>query len=408
MRWPLRGTAPAPCLSLTFPVFPISMRRNPLPVMRRLCLAAIFLTISCQPLRAQVQRPDSAAPPSPGTVLHTVRRGDTLYDIARAYLGNPLRWPELFRANARQIANANLIFPGQRLFVGADGKPTFVPPAVSVGEEPADLVPASTRPVVLGRAMANQSQSSLQNATLSGRALRPTVRAGEMAAAPFLLPVTAPYSGGALVSRADRTVLGSSSMRDQFQIFDDVNVLLPAGTPAVTGAKFAVFQRGPAIEYRGVRSRVMQPTGVVEIVAAGTGKAARARVVSVFATLRAGDLLLPLDAEVKALTVRPEPVANGPLFEVAYVAGGVVLPTVQNYIVIALPRGTSSRVGDQFALIAEGVSLSPTGKDVAPENQVARASVVKVTADGATAIIIGHDQPAVRVGMKARLVARMP
>ena len=380
-----------------------------LSVSRLLCLAAITTTIGVLPARAQEQRPDGAAPHAPGTVLHTVRRGDTLYDLARTYLGNPRRWPELFRANAGQIANANLIYPGQRLIAGADGKPTLVPPAATVGAVPTDTGPTSTRPVVFGRVLSNESQSTLQRATITGRALRPTVRQGETAVAPFLVPAAAARStAGELVSRADRTVLGSASMRDQFQIYDDVNVLLPVGTPVVAGSRFAVFELGPKVEYGGARSRVMQPTGVVEIMAGGTGRAARARVVSVFATLRAGDLLLPVDTATAPLTVRPEPVVDGPLFEVAYVAGGVVLPTVQNYIVLALPRGAVARVGDEFALITDGTSLSPSGKDVSPENRVARASVVKVTADGATAIIVGHDQPAVRVGMKARLVARMP
>ncbi len=374
----------------------------------RLALTALAVALSAMTLGAQGPPVDTARAPAAGTVLHTVRRGDTLYDIARRYLGNPLRWPELFRANSAVVANANLIYPGQRLTVGADGKPTFVPPKAVAADAASDVVPASPRAVVFGRSLGGESQSTLQNATINGRTLRPTVRAGEAAAAPFLVPAAARGSAGMLVSRADRTVLESGTARDQFLLFDDVNVLLPAGTIAAVGARFGVFQIGPEVVSGAVRSWVMQPTGVVEIGAVGSGRAARARVVAMYANLRKGDILLPLEAPAAVLTVRPEAVVNGPVFEVAYVAGGVVLPTVQNYIVIALPRGTTARVGDQFALVAEGVPLSEAGQDVAPENTVAQASVVKVTTDGATAIIVGHDQPAVRVGMKARLVARMP
>jgi hypothetical protein len=107
-------------------------------------------------------------------------------------------------------------------------------------------------------------------------------------------------------------------------------------------------------------------------------------------------------------TVRPSDVTNGAVYDVAYVAGGVVLPTLQNYVVIALPRDASSKVGDLYSLFAPGDTLAVSGKDVAPATPVAQVSVVRVTPQGATAIVVGQEQPAIRVGMKAKLVSRMP
>lgn len=34
---------------------------------------------------------------------YTVRTGDTLYGIAGKLLGNPLRWPEIYAANRREM-----------------------------------------------------------------------------------------------------------------------------------------------------------------------------------------------------------------------------------------------------------------------------------------------------------------
>ena len=248
----------------------------------------------------------------------------------------------------------------------------------------------------------------LDNATLNGRALRPTVRHGEAVAAPFLVPFKYAPVAGELVARADPTVVSAASLRDQFQIFDEVDVLLPAGTRGELGQQFGVYQLGAEVRNGAVRRRVVQPAGIVELVAIGSGRAARARVRTMYANMKRGDLLMALDTTPVPTTVRPADVANGPVYEVAYVAGGVVLPTIQNYVVIALPKGASSRVGDQFVLYAEGASLTETRKDVAPSNDVAQASVVHVTSEGATAIVTGHDHPAVRVGMRARLVSRMP
>ncbi len=405
---PLRGaTAPRVALVVDVSRAPHRMRRLPIAIDSRLLGAALLaLALTGAPLAVSAQQRDGAPAPKPGTVLHTVRPGDTLYEIARRYLGNATRWPELFRANTGRIANANLIYPGQKLYVGADGRPTFSPEAVAAAE--ADTEPTPTRSMLLGRQPGGQSQSVLDNATINGRALRPTVRRGEAAAAPFLVPANAHVNGGELVSRSDPSEVASGALRDQFQIYDDVNVLLPVGTKAVVGQRFGVYQRGPEVERNHRKLRVMQPAGVVEVMALGSGRAARARVTNLYANMQRGDALMPLDTTSVPSTVRPQDVANGPIYEVAYVAGGVVLPTVQNFVVIALPKGATSKVGDQFTLFAEGEPLTDSRKDIAPPNQVAQVSVVRVTSESATAVVVGHDQPAIRVGMRARLVSRMP
>jgi nucleoid-associated protein YgaU len=64
------------------------------------------------------------APPAP--VTHVVQPGDTLRSIAQAALGDEMRWPEIYRANADQIANPDVIHPGQS-FVIPDGEPALVP-----------------------------------------------------------------------------------------------------------------------------------------------------------------------------------------------------------------------------------------------------------------------------------------
>ena len=406
---PLRGaTALRVARVVDVPRAPHRMRRLPIAIDSRLLVGAVMLavTLASAPYAAHAQQRDTTQAMKPGTVLHTVRPGDTLYEIARKYLGNPLRWPELFRANTGTIANANLIYPGQKLYVGADGRPTFTPEAVAAEMDTAEAAP--TRSMPLGRQPAGQSVSVLENATINGRALRPTVRRGEASAAPFLVAANARMSDGELVSRADPSVVASGALRDQFQIYDDVNVLLPVGTKAVVGQQFGVYQRGPEVEQNRRRSRLMQPAGVVELTAIGSGRAARARVTNMYANMKRGDALMALDTTAVPTTVRPADVTNGPVYEVAWVAGGVVLPTIQNFIVISLPKGATSKVGDQFSLFAEGEVLTDTRKDIAPPNQVAQVSVVRVTSESATAVVVGHDQPAIHVGMRARLVGRMP
>lgn len=52
---------------------------------------------------------------------HTVKRGDTLWDISKLFLKTPWRWPELWGMNLDQIRNPHLIYPGQVLFLDKSG-----------------------------------------------------------------------------------------------------------------------------------------------------------------------------------------------------------------------------------------------------------------------------------------------
>lgn len=67
---------------------------------------------------------DSSSSSSSGqSGTYTVKSGDTLSSIARAYYGNASKWPDIFNANKDKIKNANLIYPGQVLTIpNANGK----------------------------------------------------------------------------------------------------------------------------------------------------------------------------------------------------------------------------------------------------------------------------------------------
>jgi len=55
--------------------------------------------------------------PYRGFAQYTVVAGDTLSAIAERFYGDPAQYPRIFEANRDQIANPDLIFPGQILRV---------------------------------------------------------------------------------------------------------------------------------------------------------------------------------------------------------------------------------------------------------------------------------------------------
>ncbi|MDY7224793.1 LysM peptidoglycan-binding domain-containing protein [Hyalangium rubrum] len=71
---------------------------------------------------------------APGEV-HTVNRGDTLWDLSQQYLGSPWYWPKVWSYNP-EIANPHWIYPGNRVRFFPAGEE--VPSRVETGTGPAE------------------------------------------------------------------------------------------------------------------------------------------------------------------------------------------------------------------------------------------------------------------------------
>src|SRR6202451_3743157 len=76
----------------------------------------------------------AAEPPHEGSIAlapnapdsYVVKRGDTLWGIAKVFLRDPWYWPEIWQVNP-QIHNPHLIYPGDTLrLVYIEGKPTIM------------------------------------------------------------------------------------------------------------------------------------------------------------------------------------------------------------------------------------------------------------------------------------------
>ncbi len=83
----------------------------------------------------QVAVPKGGRETAPGEV-HTVVKGDTLWDLSQRFLGNPWYWPKVWSYNP-EIANPHFIYPGNqvRFFAGGEEVPT----QVEVGQGPTPI-----------------------------------------------------------------------------------------------------------------------------------------------------------------------------------------------------------------------------------------------------------------------------
>ncbi|MBN2447768.1 MAG: LysM peptidoglycan-binding domain-containing protein [Phycisphaerae bacterium] len=68
-------------------------------------------------VRDEVLAPRGSSASTAGMRQHAVRKGDTLYRLAREYYGNEARWRDIYDANRTQLRNADTIAVGMTLVI---------------------------------------------------------------------------------------------------------------------------------------------------------------------------------------------------------------------------------------------------------------------------------------------------
>ena len=102
----------------------------------RVSVLAVLCTILFFPFAVSAQESLGAAQPAeyPEGLVHTVVKGDTLWDLSGEYLGSPWLWPDLWERN-RFITNPHYIFPGINVVI-------YPPPPREYGWEVKEPAPA--------------------------------------------------------------------------------------------------------------------------------------------------------------------------------------------------------------------------------------------------------------------------
>jgi hypothetical protein len=343
-------------------------------------------------LRAQGMDPAVDHGPS-ASRTHTVRTGDTLWDLARSYLGDPFQWPEIYRANTTVVEDPHWIYPGESLRI----------PGMAAEALPAEGDAAADTAATSSLDQDSVAAPSLHAAPPPAPAARRAVRLGEYRAAPWVDRDGGPAGSGRILSSADIPGIAAASERARFQPYDRVFVTPPAGSTPAAGDRYLAYSLGATLKGIG---QVMIPTAILLVERPGSGEATRVRIVQQFEEVSLGDRLIALDTTFRPTDEQPSPVEGGATAKVVWVKGTPVVPSLQQYLVLDAAERAGLRPGDRVTLyrpraeIERGVRL--------PEIEIATAVVVRVTPRAATVIVTAQDQPAIRAGTLARVTAKMP
>jgi LysM repeat protein len=383
---------------------------------------------------------------------HTVRQGDTLWDLAKQYRGDPFLWPDLYRLNTSVVEDPHWIYPGEVLSLnGSDSVhavPTTDTPAVPVaasGVVP-DSVPAETAVPAAGPRVASMPADTVDTAAAVAEqsdgprqqtlAQLTAVSANEPAESDGLFgpPVKQVmqeslhaythqpyralrrsefYSSGFLTERQTLPfgrMLGpvipqqirAVSVNANAQPYSLVAIEAPKGASYQIGDTLLVAQLGSELAPFG---DVVRPTALAQVVDTVQGRYV-ATIVATYGPIRLGQRVLPAEKFTPAGEAHAVPVTDG--VRAHYLGGANRQDIKAPQMVVFLDKGRADGVapGDLFEIRRRAARL-PDGRQLI-NDVMATMQVVHVREHTATARLLNVLSPDIPAGTDARQVAKLP
>ena len=365
--------------------------------------------------------PAQAAKPS----AHTVKRGDTLWEVSRAYLGDPFLWPQIYKLNTDVVEDPHWIYPGEVLKLAPAPGQTAVPaqdtpPPARAEEPPAPLPqqevvdtppPAATIQVVGETRIQEQGMElfrrhRVQNvanafATYREVKFRP-VRPGEFFSGGFLTEGDT-FSFGALLGPVTPEQIESARARAAVQLYTEVAIAPPDGASYGVGDLLLVADRreGP-VGY----GDIIAPMGLVKVTG-NNGSQAVGDVVAVYGPIREGQVVLPAEKFNDPGPAQYQKVSDGVEGHVLVARDLRELRLPQQVLFLDIGKKDGVALGDLFeARRAPGPQ--PRASANAVDEVMVTLQVIHVRDRTATVTVRNVVSPDVPPGTRVKLVSKLP
>ena len=379
--------------------------QQPAPASQQAARASQQPTPASQPS----QRPTFGPPPA----THLVQQGESLWSLARQFLGDPLLWAEIYRLNTDVVEDPHWIFPGEELRLVASDQPATGPGAeapaagnisVTPGVDSARGVRRSPSPapstesptIFASRPAPSQDQNTIE---LREEQAYRAVRAGEYYASGFIADHRS-LPTGILVGPVERSSIRRLTTRTSAALYSTVVVTPPQGEAYHRGDLLLAYVVDQQLRGYG---DLIKPLGLLQVLTeANAGQRGTARVMSLYGAVGGGELITKIEPFRNLSSARAEPVDSGVVGHVIAMRTGRELTGVQDVLYVDRGADDGLRLGDVV-----GISSAPSASAGAVREQ-AQALVVHTGAKTATLVVIQVTQPDIRAGATARQVRRMP
>ncbi|MGQ0561879.1 MAG: LysM peptidoglycan-binding domain-containing protein [Gemmatimonadota bacterium] len=353
--------------------------RRGMAVLALLCTAAAAPAMGQEPTQAQQKE-------------HVVRKGDTLWDLARQYLDDPFRWPLIFDANKQVVENPHWIYPAEKLVIPGMQADQV---AVAVAEQPA-RAPQRTRFYAPVTTAAGPTLISTERESAN------LVQVSEWLAAPWIsdsaaLGINAEITKPLAVRNQD------DKLRQTFHPYDEL-ILGTEADGIQPGDRLLVVRLTRNVRDLGWE---VVPQGVLLVDSIGPRRAV-ATITTQFADLMVGDMTMPLPAAPAMPEDKLTPVSGGPIGElIAFVVEQPLVGTTE-YGFVSLGAAQGIAIGDELIAFIPARRISQNTTDMLPEQEVGRLRVIRVTDDVSTVRVLGLKNAVLREGLPVRVARKAP
>jgi LysM repeat protein len=396
--------------------------------------AALTLAVPATSALAQDSLPQTSAPPMPAQEplpqTHTVKKGDTLWDLAQHYLRDPFLWPGIYRLNTDVVEDPHWIYPGEILRIAPTDNVAAVPTmdtpvpsptmvdSTTVAVSDSAAAPDSTDALAQGPqqpslAETENSGESEWSPLFPDRKMRPVseilkaytrqpyrpLRRSEFYSSGFLTEnQRLPY--GKVLGPVTPQQIRAVNSRANALPYTTIAIEAPNGATYEVGDSLLLLQLGKELDPFG---KVVMPTGVARVSAAVDGRYL-ADIVATYGAIRNGQLVLPLES-FNPSSGRAVAVSDGVR---GALLGGIVRQDLKEpQMVVFIKKGREDGVapGDLFE-----IRRRPERSDgmVRVNELMATLQIVHVRERTATGLVLNVISPDIPPGTDVMQVAKLP
>ena len=366
-------------------------------ILLSLMLVSVLIVATAVPSQAQELRTQPRE--------HVVRRGDTLWDLARSYLNNPYLWPRIFDANRTAIRDPHWIYPDQRFMI--PGLEDTV--AVQIGIQ----ITPETMPVAMPAGALERTRfyrpppRAVEDTSESGRITTGqsepyAVTPFEYESSPWLADTASLDVRGRLVRTVD-PASAKDKLASRLHPYDRVHIGRLSGAMPAVGDELLSIGVGSAV---GDHGRIISPLAKLVVDSIGEDVVI-ARIMKQYDATLVGDIVIPFRPAPTLPRGSAQPITNGAAGAILAFRDQEPLYGTTDQAFIDLGASDGVRVGDELvAYLPESRAGVGSDAERLPSMPIARMRVVHAEPGNATVRVLSVENTSLMRGYRVQLVGR--